>query len=104
MKKTTTLATVVAVTLMGSALCQAQDAPKKAPNPQQKFEKLDADKNGSVSSDEFKANAKDPAKAEKQFSKIDADKNGSVSLEEWSAKSAKPKKPKKEKAAAPAAE
>jgi len=104
MKKTTSLATVVAITLMGSALCQAQDAPKKAPNPQQKFEKLDADKNGSVSSDEFKANAKDPAKAEKQFAKIDADKNGSVSLEEWSAKSAKPKKPKKEKAAAPAAE
>jgi len=104
MKKTTSLATVVAITLMGSALCQAQDAPKKAPNPQQKFEKLEADKNGSVSSDEFKANAKDPAKAEKQFAKIDADKNGSVSLEEWSAKSAKPKKPKKEKAAAPAAE
>ena len=101
MKKTTTLATVVAVTLMGSALCQAQDAPKKAPNPQQKFEKLDADKNGSVSSDEFKANAKDPAKADKQFAKLDADKNGSLSLEEFSA--AKPKKPKKKKPAAPAA-
>ena len=101
MKKTTTLATVVAVTLMGSALCQAQDAPKKAPNPQQKFEKLDADKNGSVGSDEFKANAKDPAKADKQFAKLDADKNGSLSLEEFSA--AKPKKPKKKKPAAPAA-
>ena len=105
MKKTTSLATVVAITLMGSALCQAEDAPKKAPNPQQQFEKLDADKNGSVSSDEFKANAKDPAKAEQQFAKLDADKNGSLSLEEFSAsKAKKPKKPKKEKPAAPEAE
>ena len=103
MKKTTSLATVVAITLMGSALCQAQDAPKKAPNPQQKFEKLDADKNGSVSSDEFKAKAKDSAKADKQFAKLDADKNGSLSLEEFSAAPAKPKKPKKKKPVDPAA-
>ena len=102
MKKTTTLATIVAVTLMGSALCQAQDAPKKAPNPQQKFEKLDADKNGSVSSEEFKAKAKDPAKADKQFARLDSDKNGSLSLEEFSTPPAK--KPKKEKPAAAPAE
>jgi len=107
MKKTTSLATVVAVTLMGSALCQAEDAPKKAPNPQQQFEKLDADKNGSISLEEQKAAAKDPAKAEQQFARLDADKNGSVSLEEFTAAKAKaktPKKPKKEKPAAPAAE
>ena len=103
MKKTTTLATVVAVTLMGSALCQAQDAPKKAPNPQQKFEKLDADNNGSVSLEEFKANAKNPDAADKKFAKLDADKNGALSLEEFSAAPAKPKKPKKNKPAAPAA-
>ena len=95
MKKTTTLATVVAVTLMGSALCHAQAAdPKK-----KQFDKIDADKNGAVTLEEMKAAAKDPAKAEKSFPRLDADKNGSLSLEEWSAGSAKKKKP-----AAPAAE
>ena len=97
MKKTTTLATVVAVTvtLMGSALCHAQAAdPKK-----KQFEKLDADKNGSISLEEFKAKSKTPDTADAKFAKIDADKNGSVSLEEWSAGSAKKPKP-----AAPAAE
>jgi Ca2+-binding EF-hand superfamily protein len=95
MKKTTTLATVVAVTLMGSALCHAQAAdPKK-----KQFEKLDADKNGLISLEEFKAKSKTPDTADAKFAKIDADKNGSVSLEEWSAGSAKKKKP-----AEPAAE
>ena len=95
MKKTTTLATVVAVTLMGSALCHAQAAdPKK-----KQFEKLDADKNGSISLEEFKAKSKTPDTADAKFAKIDADKNGSLSLEEWSAGSAKKPKP-----AAPAAE
>ena len=95
MKKTITLATIVAVTLMGSALCHAQAAdPKK-----KQFEKLDADKNGSISLEEFKAKSKTPDTADAKFAKIDADKNGSLSLEEWSAGSAKKPKP-----AAPAAE
>ncbi len=94
MKKTTTLATVVAITLMGSAVCHAQDSAKA-----KQFEKLDADKNGSISLEEFKAKSKTPDTADAKFAKIDADKNGSVSLEEWSAGSAKKKKP-----AAPAAE
>ena len=98
MKINTTLATVIAVTLMGSALCHAQEDKKKIA-----FEKLDADKNGSVSSDEFKAQAKDSAKADKKFAKLDANKNGSLSLEEFSAAPAKPKKPKKKKPANPAA-
>ncbi len=44
----------------------------------------------------MKAAAKDPAKAEKSFPKLDADKNGSLSLEEWTAGPAKkePKKEK----------
>lgn len=95
MKKTTTLATVVAITLMGSALCHAQDAKKN------QFNKLDADKNGSISLEELKAKSKTPEQADKKFKKLDADKNGSVSLEEFSA--AKPKKPKKQKPAAKAA-
>jgi len=94
MKKTTTLATVVAITLMGSAVCHAQDSAKA-----KQFEKLDADKNGAVSLEEFKAKSKTPDTADAKFAKIDADKNGSVSLEEWSAVGAKKPKP-----AAPAAE
>ena len=94
MKINTTLATIVAVTLMGSALCHAQDSAKA-----KQFEKLDADKNGAVTLEEMKAAAKDPAKAEKSFPKLDADKNGSLSLEEWTAGPAK-KEPKKEKPAA----
>ena len=89
MKKTTTLATIVAITLMGSALCHAQDAKKN------QFNKIDADKNGSISLEELKAKSKTPEQADKKFTKLDADKNGSVSLEEWTAGSAK-KEPKKE--------
>jgi hypothetical protein len=92
MKKTTTLATVVAITLMGSAVCHAQDKAKQ-------FEKLDADKNGAISLEEYKAKSKTPDTADAKFAKLDADKNGSVSLEEWSAVGAKKAKP-----AAPAAE
>ena len=92
MKKTTTLATIVAVTLMGSAVCHAQDKAKQ-------FEKLDDDKNGAVSLEEYKAKSKTPDTADAKFAKIDTDKNGSVSLEEWTAGSAK-KEPKKEKPAA----
>jgi len=95
MKISTTLATAftVSLTLMGSALCQAQDAPRKGPDSQKKFNKLDADKNGSISLEEFKAAAKNPDKADKQFAKLDADKNGSISLEELSAARAKKVKP-----------
>ncbi len=92
MKINTTLATIVAVTLMGSALCHAQDKSKQ-------FEKIDADKNGEVTLEEWNVALKDPSKAEKNFPKLDTDKNGSVSLEEWTAGSPK-KEPKKEKPAA----
>jgi len=99
MKINTTLATIVAVTLMGSALCHAQEAPDKK---QKQFDKLDADKNGSISLEEFKAASKTPDTADKKFARLDADKNGSVSLEEFSASKAKAPKPKKP--AAPAQE
>ena len=88
MKINTTLATIVAVTLMGSALCHAQEDKK-----QKQFEKIDADKNGAVTLEEWKAAAKDPSKVEKNFPKLDADKNGSVSLAEWTAGPAKKGKP-----------
>jgi Ca2+-binding EF-hand superfamily protein len=94
MKINTTLATIVAITLMGSAVCHAQDSAKA-----KQFEKIDADKNGSISLEEYKAKSKTPDTADAKFAKLDTDKNGSVSLEEWSAVGAKKPKP-----AAPAAE
>ena len=60
----------------------------KAPNPEAIFKKLDANSDGSVSLDEFKASPrgqKDPAKAEAAFKKLDADSNGSLSLDEFKA-------------------
>lgn len=95
MKKTTTLATVVALTLMGSALCHAQDVSKD----QKEFNRVDTDKNGSISLEEFKAKAKKPATAEERFNINDTDKNGSLSLEEW-----KNRKQSQKKAAAEAAQ
>lgn len=95
--KINTIIATAAATLMGSALCLAQEVDKK----QKQFEKLDADKNGSVSLQEFKAQSKKPGKADKKFARADADKNGSLSFEEWSAgknKAPKQKKPVAEEA------
>lgn len=82
---------------IAASLSFAQEAPKgpkgpggpgkgKRPNPEQIFKKLDADANGSVNLEEFKASprAKEaPDKAEEIFKKIDADSDGSVTLEEF---------------------
>lgn len=56
------------------------------PDPEKVFKKLDANSDGAVSLDEFKAGPraqKDPEKAAEIFKKIDADSNGSISLEEF---------------------
>ncbi len=86
MKKNTTLATAVAVslTLIGSTLCQAQEVSKK----QQQFEKLDADKNGSLSLEEYTSKVKTPERTE-AFTARDTDKNGSLTLQEFSTPPAK---------------
>ncbi len=81
MKKIATLATIIAVTFIGSALCHAQ-----SPSPKQKqFERLDTDKNGEISLEEYKAKSKTPETAEAKFARRDTNKNGSLSLEEWTA-------------------
>ena len=101
MKKSLFLSTLIVATflaLLGANPVLAKDAKKK--DPAKVFEKLDADKNASVSKDELKAGAKNPEKAEKAFNAKDTNKDGALSLEEFSAK--KKKAPKKDKSAAPA--
>jgi Ca2+-binding EF-hand superfamily protein len=83
MKKNTTLITAVAVALMGSALCQAQEDKRE-----KQFNKLDADKNGSLTLQEYTSINNTPERAE-QFTLRDTDKNGVLSLEEFSTPPAK---------------
>ena len=84
MKKTTTLATIVAVTLMGSALCHAQEVDKK----KLQFDKLDADKSGTLTLAEYTSKVKTPER-EAAFADRDTDKDGSLTLVEFSTPPAK---------------
>jgi Ca2+-binding EF-hand superfamily protein len=83
MKKTTTLATVVAVTLMGSALCHAQEDKR-----QKQFNKLDADKSGTLTLVEYTSINPGPER-EAAFAARDTDKDGSLTLVEFSTAPAK---------------
>lgn len=70
----------------------AEGAKKKAMDPAAMLKKLDTDKNGSVSKDEYMASPnakKDEAKAAERFGKMDANKDGSLSLEELTPKKKK---------------
>jgi Ca2+-binding EF-hand superfamily protein len=59
---------------------------KKAPNPEKVFAKKDADGDGKLSLEEFKAGMKEEqaAKAGARFNKLDKDGDGTLSLEEFS--------------------
>ena len=77
---------------IAGSLSYGQETPKnpgkKAPDPEKMFKKLDANADGSINLEEFKASPrgqKDPAKAEMVFKKIDTDANGGLSLEEFKA-------------------
>lgn len=94
MKSTLTLLSALA---LAGSLAFAQEAParpKKGPGkdgpppPERVFKKLDTDKNGSLSHEEFKAGPraqKNPEKAEEAFKKMDANSDGSLTLEEFKA-------------------
>ena len=83
MKINTTLATVIAATLMGSALCHAQETPK-----QKQFNKLDADKSGTLTLAEY-ISINPGAAREAAFADRDTDKDGSLTLVEFSTPPAK---------------
>ena len=101
MKKSLFLSTLIVATslaLLGANPVLAKEGKKK--DPAKVFEKLDADKNASVSKDELKAGAKNPEKAEMAFNAKDTNKDGALSFEEFSAK--KKKSHKKDKSPATA--
>jgi hypothetical protein len=70
-----------------AAETKAAVLPLTKPNPAEAFKKLDANHDGTLSIDEFKASPmalKDPVKTEELFKKKDKDGNGKLSLEEVS--------------------
>lgn len=73
---------------------------KKAPDFDKMFKRFDADKNGSITLEEFKGAKRKkevPAeRLEKNYAKLDADSNGAVTLEELKANFGKGKGKKKQ--------
>lgn len=78
-----------AVVLWSATTAEAAKGKKKRPakGPAARFAKLDVDKDGKLSRDEFTAAAKQDGKvkAAKRFSKIDANSDGYASLDELKA-------------------
>lgn len=65
-----------------------QGGKEGRPKPEEMFGRLDANSDGAVTLEEFKAGPrakKDPERAQEIFGKIDADGNGTVSLDEFKA-------------------
>jgi Ca2+-binding EF-hand superfamily protein len=99
------ITSILAVLAVGTTLALAADekpaaagaagAEKPKRDPAEIFKKLDANGDGKVSLEEFKAGPigkKDPAKAEEIFKKKDTNGDGSLSLEEFSAAGGKKNK------------
>ncbi len=79
------LITTLAALAVASTFAIGADDAKPKPDPAAMFAKKDTNSDKSLSLDEFKAGAKDPAKSEEQFKKKDKDGDGKLSLEEFSA-------------------
>jgi Ca2+-binding EF-hand superfamily protein len=87
-----TLTSILSTLAFCTAFATAADEPakgqRKKADPEAMFKRLDADSNGAVSLEEFKASPrgkKDPAKAEEIFKKKDANNDGALSLDELKA-------------------
>jgi hypothetical protein len=95
-----TIITTLSLLAIATTLSIAQEKPPggpggsggpgqgQRPNPEEIFKKLDANSDGAVSLDEFKASKRaqqDPAKAEAAFKSMDKNADGQVSLEEFKA-------------------
>ena len=83
---------ILAVMALGGFTAMAEDAAKKDGGDKPKhhkkaFEEVDANKDGKISPDEFKAalSKLEPAKVEAFFKKKDANADGALSPEEYNA-------------------
>jgi Ca2+-binding EF-hand superfamily protein len=86
------LVTTLAAFAVAASFSFAADAAKPKPDPEKVFAKKDTNGDKSLSLDEFKAGAKDAAKAEAAFKAKDKDGDGKLSLEEFKAQGGKKKK------------
>ncbi len=83
------LARLFAVSVVALVVAQAAFAAEgnKAPDPAKIFARKDANSDGALTLDEFKAGMKDKAldNADKRFKKIDTNSDGKLSLDEFKA-------------------
>jgi Ca2+-binding EF-hand superfamily protein len=96
MKNNKTLATAVAITLLGSTLCHAESRVDKI---KRQFSTIDLDKSGAITLEEFTFGSKTPDAAGGQFAKIDTDQDGVIIFEVFLA-SKQNKAPRKQPPAA----
>lgn len=77
----------VAIVMVAAVSPAVSAADKKAPDPAKVFAKKDADNDGALTLEEYKAGLKEqaPEKIDKRFKKIDANGDGKLSLEEFKA-------------------
>jgi Ca2+-binding EF-hand superfamily protein len=86
------LTTILAVLALGTFAVNAQEKGKGKADPAAMFKKKDSNGDGKLSKEEFTKGAKDAAKAETAFGKLDKDKSGDLSMEEFKAMGGKKKK------------
>jgi len=90
MRSSIMILTLLALAATGSV---SLAAPGKVVDPQKVFAKKDADSDGSLTVDEYKAGMKDKAlaNADKRFKKSDTNGDGKLSFDEFKAAMPKPK-------------